>query len=1157
MRIQRLDLIRHGHFTNFSLALDGDGPAPQLTVICGHNEAGKSTTRRAILDLLFGFGHRSDDDFLHPGKLLVGAQLLIDGQTVAVQRRKGRGKTLENSAKQQLADDAVFPDALRRMGLEEYARLFGLDHAILRAGGQAMLTSGGELGHILLSAGGHLHAARALEQQLRADAEELFNPEFPRRNSAIKTLLGAHREQAALVKQRSLNGRRWREAEEAVIQAQQQEQALQAEQSRLAVRERELTRLKTLIPLLAQWDHIMEQLAPMQDAPLLAADLRARWEAALAARQQRQALLDQQRARLQAARTKRDALPQRAAIVDVAQAVRALGKRRDALLNARAEQPQLQAETDLRATALRALMAELGVDVADWRAAQRALPTEAALNEARAALAELTALQARAEQATQQAQQARRALETAQAEAPPQPGDDAALSHSVQRVREQSDLSDHWASESSVVAERLQGELHTALAALPLWSGDADALAAQPLPDARALDRFAQSWTQSEQDLRAAEAEATRRRQAVAEVDARQAEWAAQGASPPSREQIAEARAQRDAELEALTQPDAAQWPQTLARARLAAQTADQLSDAALAQAQRLHAQERLRHDAAQARAALTQAESVQRQAQQSVDALAADWRALWAEARIEPWPPAEMRGWLRKREAALQLADKLRAQQAALAALGRRRAEAAQEIAEQLNAVHETPQPQAELGALLRQAESVLRRIAQQREARSRFEAAQQTLTQQARQRRDATDAARAALTQGQQRWRQAAQGLGAPDLTPQQAGAALAQWPKARAEIDAIAERDQRLRSLDAEEAQFAAEAKRLQPMAQLRDAPEEPLAWAVAAEQALADALRLETQRESLIESVAEQEAAEAGELIALTRAQAEVNALLDLCPGADVQSMATAIARSEQRRALEQERDKLASHIVRQAAPWSLEQARSAVSSADAEAMDVELVALEQRLAELHTLVPDAREARVRAQSALQELTALGSAAAAEQQRQSLVADLIDNGEQWLREALAARLLSRAIERFRERHKSPILDRANAIFTQLTGGSFHGFLTDEDAAGGVVLQGRRPDDSPCPISGMSDGTQDQMYLALRLATVEARIAAHGPLPFIADDLFVHFDDARASAGLDALLALGEQTQVLLFTHHPHLAELAQRRGGDACRVIELSR
>ena len=74
-------------------------------------------------------------------------------------------------------------------------------------------------------------------------------------------------------------------------------------------------------------------------------------------------------------------------------------------------------------------------------------------------------------------------------------------------------------------------------------------------------------------------------------------------------------------------------------------------------------------------------------------------------------------------------------------------------------------------------------------------------------------------------------------------------------------------------------------------------------------------------------------------------------------------------------------------------------------------------------------------------------------------------------------------------------------------------------------------------------LSEGARDQLYLALRVAIVEAHCRTAAPLPFIADDLLVHFDDTRAAAALRLLAELGRTTQVILFTHHEHIAAMAQ--------------
>ena len=94
---------------------------------------------------------------------------------------------------------------------------------------------------------------------------------------------------------------------------------------------------------------------------------------------------------------------------------------------------------------------------------------------------------------------------------------------------------------------------------------------------------------------------------------------------------------------------------------------------------------------------------------------------------------------------------------------------------------------------------------------------------------------------------------------------------------------------------------------------------------------------------------------------------------------------------------------------------------------------------------------------------------------------------------------------------------------------------------------------------PVTGLSEGTLDQLFLSLRLAAVEESVAAGVKLPFLADDLFINYDDARSAAGFRVLAKLAERTQVLFFTHHEHLANLARNSVKpevvSTCRLGEL--
>ena len=138
--------------------------------------------------------------------------------------------------------------------------------------------------------------------------------------------------------------------------------------------------------------------------------------------------------------------------------------------------------------------------------------------------------------------------------------------------------------------------------------------------------------------------------------------------------------------------------------------------------------------------------------------------------------------------------------------------------------------------------------------------------------------------------------------------------------------------------------------------------------------------------------------------------------------------------------------------------------------------------------------------------------------------------------------AAVLLSREIERYRCENQGPILVEANRLFPSLTRGSFIALKPDYGDGDEATLVGIRANGKPVRVEGMSDGTLDQLHLALRLATLGRHMQTHEPMPLILDDVLINFDDRRAKATLEALGEMASRTQVIFLTHHPRLCELA---------------
>ena len=103
----------------------------------------------------------------------------------------------------------------------------------------------------------------------------------------------------------------------------------------------------------------------------------------------------------------------------------------------------------------------------------------------------------------------------------------------------------------------------------------------------------------------------------------------------------------------------------------------------------------------------------------------------------------------------------------------------------------------------------------------------------------------------------------------------------------------------------------------------------------------------------------------------------------------------------------------------------------------------------------------------------------------------------------------------------------------------------------------MVGVRENGEKVALAGMSDGTQDQLYLALRLASLEKFSADGEPLPLLVDDALVNFDDVRARAALKVLGDLAASAQVIFFTHHQHLIHLAgEAVSGQILHIQELN-
>ena len=155
MRIRELDLRRIGPFTNQTLTFDQGEFG--LHLVYGANEAGKSSSLRALTHWLFGMPGEmtSRDHFVHAYKdLRIGGTIENhDGETLTCIRRYGGQASLRGENDRTKIDPSVLSTFLGGLTREQFETQFGIDIHQLVAGGRAIASGGGEIGESLFAAG--------------------------------------------------------------------------------------------------------------------------------------------------------------------------------------------------------------------------------------------------------------------------------------------------------------------------------------------------------------------------------------------------------------------------------------------------------------------------------------------------------------------------------------------------------------------------------------------------------------------------------------------------------------------------------------------------------------------------------------------------------------------------------------------------------------------------------------------------------------------------------------------------------------------------------------------------------------------------------------------------------------------------------------------
>lgn len=1172
MRLGRLDLIRYGHFSGRSIDL----PAGEsdFHIMFGPNEAGKSTALTAIEDLLFGIDARSPYNFLHDYASMRVGGVLENGQgSLEVVRRKGNKDTLLGAEGSPISGgDGIIAPYLSGGDRPFFERMFSLDHVRLEAGGREILEARDDVGQMLFSAGAGIAGLRERLSELSAEADELWSARRAKHRKfyiADEKLSDAQK----VLRDQTLTATKWRELKKAFDDAEEACAAISAEirdataernrLSRIRRVLRDVRRKQELDRVLADLGHVV--LLP-EDAAQTVADAQSSDSKAEARRTTLQEQLDRAAQEL-------DGLVFDEALVQRAGDVRQLHERRIEIRGEKADLPKRQAELNATEEKLRADAKELGWTGADSAALIDRIPPRTGVSVVRSLLGKKGEIDAGLASHTQLLREAQEAADEANGrlDDAADPADVTKLALVIKTVREQGDL----AGEARIAEKAFREAaalVEKRLTVLKPGVADEDALAALVVPARADIQAYRDREQDQKRRLREAQQLLTSTRQELERATAA-FDRTVRDEQLVTPEELQKARSRRDSlwNLVKLRHIEGEPVPENQAKT-----FADELDDLpgafepAIAKVDYL-ADRRFEHAEAAGRLAeirrkigeqeirLEQAQADETALVEEGEALQAEWKSIWETAPFEPRPAEAMLEWLTAREDVLKAIDDRERKKSDLDDIRSRLSEARNKLLDELAALG------TDVGNLKDESLSLILQLGDQAQRaqetaaqkKSQIEGELISATKLVGKRERDLEEAKKALGEWQESWAAALRELGLAKNTAAEAvGAQLDIIDNMRGAAGKISSlRHERIDKINRDVADFE------QVVAKLLEDVAGDLAGQPAEDAILALEARLneaERARELRSEKIADVErlTSQIGELDDERRQLAASISHLEKAAGVGtVEALNQAIGQSDRKRALERELHELVEKLLEDGDGKSIEELAEECEGASVDEIAARETLLQAEFDDLQDQQTQAAEVRSQARDAFQAIGGGDGAAQAAASRQEALADMEEIAARYVRVRTSALLLQWAIDRYRREKQAPLLKRAGVLFTIMTGGSFAGLQVAFDEQDTAQLTGVRSDDSVVPVSGMSTGTADQLYLALRVAAIEEYLERADALPFVADDLFINFDDVRAAAGLKLLVELSRKTQVLFFTHHQHLVDIARETCGTDARVVRL--
>lgn len=1154
MRINRLDLTRYGRFTDHVLDFGAaDQGKPDLHIIYGPNEAGKSTTFSALLDLLFGIEHKSRYDFLHSySAMKIGASLQLQGATQELVRTKARNNSLSDPAGRVLPETLI-SDELGDIDRNAYRMMFSLDDDTLEEGGDAILASKGNLGELLFSASAGLAGISQNLNLLRSRADQFYRSGgrtggLVDLNAQLKELETAKAELDAKSSAQSYG-----KLSDSFRQAEAEYQQALTAHGQIRGRIAEIEAMLNALPHYHRLHRLREELAAFADIPAVPAGF---------ADEQPRLMIDDAELRVRVENQSAEIARLEREIAEIHPDENALNLATSAghlqdlqarFVTAEKDLPEREAALRAEQHKIEALLFRLGRDIkTDPRTLLINIQTETAL---RSLIEQRSGITAALQMTGKELAAAEERLKLAQdklkqsgiTQAHCDPASMRYLHDMLNRLRSE-DLSNSLRLADQAAREE-EAQLHEIWQALPYrqddFETDLQLLATMAVPDVaeveaagRELQALQNRWQQTQDNQAKNTDEMVQLRAQLKAVQ--------QNSLVITQEQAAELRQNRNAA-----------WQQH--RKSLSTESADAFEQYLTQDDQAVH--NRLTQAAEFARAmqlrerlAVLEAQNLHLQnsgtaAQtelQAVEARLAIWQQQLVPVCKENLTAGSLLRWMEKREA---LQQKRQLFLRACRLRDEKLAQIRQAEADLTTALQQVGVAVAETGLSALQAQATALHESFQLYAGLQAELAERE--QELHRRCKEAAEVEAQDVQWQKDWASTCQAtwLGQTEVAP--VLDEVREILNLMAELAPALERShdlaQRIHAMHDDQAAYRRETEALAQRLGLpvQTSAGEGIPVAELAMHSAQHIRKAEDEYKKLQELQGRLAEAEQHRL-QLNQKAGELNAkkqaMLTQLQADTLEDAGFKIQAGAKKTQLEQvltDEEQTIAHLLKLAHPA---EAEDLLAQADSGGLKEQLLGLREQDEAQDRHKQEQYRLKMQAEQLLREAQAGDdSAAKLDEQRRTLLLEIEEKSKQYLRLRFGISAAEQALRLYRDQHRSSMMAQASAAFAAISQGSYRQLTTQTDKDSEILIA-VAADGSSKTADQLSKGTRFQLYLALRIAGYYEFVSRR-PMPFIADDIMETFDDDRARETFRLFTQMAGQGQVIYLTHHQHLCEIAQ--------------